>query len=248
MESKTIRSEKIFFKCFFFILIALITACTNAFAEDFFQDCQDVLNKPEFKVLQSYLQTRKDFPEPDECFRLNNSQFLMTVIDTGRMAQGLYYYDAKANTFGFSDDHAMPLAIVVLEFLGPNKKRFVLLSASNLHRGNWDSSYSILNLIPVSQDRKPYVHYNILSWNQDPEHGLCGHQTGTSKKTGETFLYKKISTGTAQSIEKPEVIEEGTNNVHLVFPVTEQNCETSEIKKYKKIFRLKDGVFRESTD
>jgi len=247
MQAKTNCPER-FFKLYFFTLIALVTVCTNALAEDFFQNCKDVLNKPEFKVLQRYLQTRKDFPKPNECFRLNNSQFLMTVRGIGRIAQGLYYYDAKANTFGLSDGHAMPLASVVLEFLGPNKKRFVLLSVSNLQHGNWDRGYSILNLIPVVQGGKPYIHYNILSWNEDPEHGLCGHWTSTSKKTGETVLHKNISSGTTQSINAPEVIEGGTNNVELAFPVTEQNCETSEIKKYKKIFRLEDGIFLECTE
>ncbi len=226
MQSKTICPERIL-RFLLFILIALVTVCPNAIADDFFQDCKEVLDKPEFRSLQQYLRSKPDIEPPDQCFRLNNFQFLMTVPTNNRIVPGLYYYDAKTNVLELSEGNVS----VDREFIGPNKKRFVLLSKSYLHHGVWDIGKIILNLIPVKQDGKPYTHYYILSWNEDPDNGLCGR------------ALKK-----AYSIEDPEIAEEGTDKVHLVFPVTEQDCKTREIKKYKKIFELKDGVFRESIE
>ncbi len=227
------------------ILSALVLLSSSAHAGNFFQNCSDVLPTPGFDVLQSYLQSKPDAPVPGKCFRLNNQQFLMTITETGRVAQGLYYFDAKTNTFGLSEGRFMPNIEVVREFIGLNNKRYVLLSSSNLSQGTWDRSYSVLNLVPM-RDGKSYIHYGIVSWSEDAESGLCGHRISTDPKTGKTELHKETATGTASSFANPEVTAEGTDAISLAFPVTEQNCETSELRNYKKIFRLKDGRFQES--
>lgn len=214
--------------CQIILLVALAFA-GQVSASQFFQECSEALEEPEFGALKKYLDSKQELPRPDKCFRLNNQQFLVTVTNTGRVAQGLYYYDAKTNAYGLDGGSYMPNVTVVQEFMGPNNKRYVLLSVSNLSRGGWWRGYSILNLIPT-KDGKSYVHYSLLSWSEDPESGLCG---------------TKISTGKASSIKSPQIANEGTESVQIVFPVTEQDCVTSKQTTYSKTFALSDSVFME---
>jgi hypothetical protein len=86
-----------------------------------------------------------------------------------------------------------------------------------------------LNLIPTKEE-KSYVHYNLFSWSEDPESGLCG---------------TRISTGKASSIGKPQITNEGTESVQIVFPVTEKDCVTSKKLTYSRTFALSDSTFRE---
>lgn len=211
------------------ILMAILAFAGQVSASQFFQECSGVLERPEFVVLKRYLDSKPELPRPDKCFRLNNNQFLVTVTNTGRVAQGLYYYDAKTNTYGLDGGRYMPNINVVQEFIGPNNKRYALLSVSNLSHGDWRQGYSILNLIPTKEE-KSYVHYNLLSWSEDPESGLCG---------------TRISTGEASSIGKPQITNEGTESVQIVFPVTEQDCVTSKKLTYSRTFALSDSTFKE---
>lgn len=211
------------------VLLTALAFTGQVSASQFFQECSEALEEPEFGALKKYLDSKQELPRPDKCFRLNNQQFLVTVTNTGRVAQGLYYYDAKTNAYGLDGGSYMPNVTVVQEFTGPNNKRYVLLSVSNLSRGGWWQGYSILNLIPT-KDGKSYVHYSLLSWSEDPESGLCG---------------TKILTGKASSIKSPQIANEGTESVQIVFPVTEQDCVTSKQTTYNKTFALNDGVFKE---
>lgn len=226
------------------LLLAFMAFGNQVSANQFFQECSEALERPEFGALKKYLNSRQDLPPSDKCFRLNNHQFLVTVTDTGRVAQGLYYFDAKTNAYGLDGGSYMPNIDVVHEFMGPSGKRYVILSASNLSGGHWWQGYNILNLIPT-KDGKSYIHYELLSWSEDPESGLCGHWTLTDRITGKTETHKKKSSGTASSIGKPEIVNEGTESVQINFAVTEQNCETSESRNYTKSFRLTDGRFQE---
>lgn len=211
------------------LLLATLAFAGPVPASQFFQECSEALEKPEFVTLKGYLDSKPELPRPNKCFRLNNNQFLVTVTNTGRVSQGLYYYDAKSNTYGLEGGSYMPNVDVVQEFIGPNNKRYVLLSVSNLSRGNWWQGYSILNLIPTKEG-KSHVHYSLLSWSEDPESGLCG---------------TKISTGKASSVDEPRITNEGTESVKIVFPVTEQDCVTSKIMTYSRTFALSDGTFKE---
>ena len=226
------------------ILFVTLAFTGQVSAGQFFQECSEAIEKPEFSALKKYLDSNPELPQPDKCFRLNNYQFLVTVTDTGRVAQGLYYYDAKTDTYGLDDGSYMANIKVVQEFMGPNNKRYVLLSFSNLSRGDWWLGYSILNLTPT-KDGKSYVHYSLLSWSEDPVSGLCGHWTSTDRATGKTELHKNKSTGTASSIKKPQIASEGTESVQIIFTVTEQNCETSQRNTYNRTFALSDGAFKE---
>lgn len=210
------------------ILLVVLVFSGQVSASQFFQECSVALEKPEFAALKKYLDTNQKLPRPNQCFRLNNKQFLLTVTDTNRVGQGLYYYDAMTNSFGL-DGGRYSLVSVDREFAGLNNKRYVLLSFSNLSRGRWSQDYTILNLVPT-KDRKSYIHYSLLSWIEDPVSGLCG---------------TRISTGKARSIKTPQITNEGTESVQIIFQVTEQDCVTSEQTTYSKVFALRDGVFRE---
>jgi hypothetical protein len=229
------------------MLLSGALAANAVLADNYFQACDMALQNPEFRVLQQYLAANPELPHPSQCFRLNNYQFLMTVTDTGRVAQGLYYFDGKMKKLGLSEGRYMPNVDVVNEFLGPNKKRFVLLHSSNLHSGAYDQLYSILHLIPT-KDGKSYTHYNLISWSEDGESGLCGHSTSTDRVTGRTEMYKRIPEGKASSVSKPAIYKEGTDAINIQFTFTEQDCKTSEQKTYTRTFRLTDGAFKDSAN
>jgi hypothetical protein len=207
----------------------MLTFAGQAPANQFFQECSEALEKPEFVTLRRYLDSKPELPRPNKCFRLNNNQFLVTVTSTGRVSQGLYYYDAKTNTYGLDGGSYMPNVDVVQEFTGPHNKRYVLLAASNLSRGNWWQGYSILNLMPTKEG-KSYVHYSLVSSTEDPESGLCG---------------TRITTGKASSVKEPRITNEGTESVEIIFFVTVQDCVTSEIMTYSRTFSLNGGAFKE---
>ncbi len=83
----------------FFIMIlfgALLVYGKDATASNnFFMECDKVLEKKEFLSLKAYYDKHPDEPHPDMCFRLNNNEFLITVTGTGRVFQGLYYFNSK---------------------------------------------------------------------------------------------------------------------------------------------------------
>jgi hypothetical protein len=155
-------------RCLFTLLALLATMSSvgQVSASQFFQECSEVLEKPEFVVLKRYLDSNLELPPPDKCFRINSNQFLVSVVDTGRIGQGLYYYDAKTKTYQLEGGRSRPGIVVFKEFMGPNNKRFVIFSVSNLSRGEWSQEYSILNLMPT-KDGKSYIHYELVSWNED---------------------------------------------------------------------------------
>jgi hypothetical protein len=160
---------------------------------------------------------------------LNDSEFLVTVTNAGRVAQGVYFYDAKTGSYDFPDGAYRANIEVKTEFLGPKGKRFVLLSTSNLHAGNWDSGFEILFLIPRRNGRS-FVLQQLLFANEDPESGLCG---------------RRITEGSASSILGYEVLDEGTEKTRLIFNVEEQNCVTGDKQIYKRVFQPSTRGFAE---
>lgn len=202
----------------------------SAHAQNFFEPCDAALKTAPYKSLREYLQAHEAELVPDMCFRLSNSEFLLTVTDTPRISQGLYHYDAKANKFDLSDGRSRPNVRVKREFEGEAKKRFVLFSWSNLHQGNWSSGYEILNLISKKEDRS-FVVYGLLGMSEDPQSGFCGSNFVTSGKTDAVTAVK--------------VLNEGTENVRIVFDVTEQDCSTKMFREAKRVFSLINGIFKE---
>jgi hypothetical protein len=203
----------------------------SAHAQNFFEPCDAALITAPYKSLSEYLQAHEAGLVPDMCFRLSNSEFLLTVTDAPRISQGLYHYDAKANKFDLSDGRSRPNVRVKREFEGKAKKRFVLLSWSNLHQGDWSSGYEILNLIPKKEDRS-FVVYGLLSTSEDPQSGFCGTNSVTSGKT--------------DAVKAVMVLNEGTESVRIVFDVTEQDCSTKKFREAKRVFGLIDGIFKEA--
>ncbi len=222
------------------------------FANNYFQDCNAVLEKPEFYKLNKFLNsdfskdsydTVKEITPPNKCFRLNNNYFLFTVTDTGRVGQGLYFYNAKTDEYGLDNNQYKPSIEVVQEFLGARGKRFVLLKWSDLMHGNWDTGYTILNLAPL-KNGKPYIHYPLLYANEDPEIGMCG---GKNSSTWDSDIPAPlyISKGIATSFRSYKVFNDGTNAVNIIFNINEEDCKTLKQRSYKKTFGLDNGRFLE---
>jgi hypothetical protein len=223
------------------LLTTLLIDGKNVAASNFFIECDKALDKKEFLPLKIYYDKHPDEPHPDMCFRLNNNEFLVTITSTGRVFQGLYYFNSKEEKFE-RHEGVGPGIEVKEEFLGKNNKRYALLKWSNLSHGNWDYGFDILNLIP-KREGKPYIVYNLLAVNEDPVSGLCG-EWGSTDKSGKTERHQSVKEGKKESIEGCKILYQGTENVQIVFTITEQDCKTLKKRTYPKIFRLVDGVFK----
>lgn len=198
-------------------------------AESFFRNCETAIESHGFARLKRHYATNKDEPRPDMCFKLNRDEFLVTIEDTGRIGQGLYYYDARENSYGLVDGQYCPNIGIEKEFWGPGKKRYVLIKCSNLHDGDWHHGYSILYLVPDKQ-RRSFVLKELVFAREDPESGLCGRRPSQS----------------ATSIEHFRVIGEGSRSVRLEFAVEEEDCVTHGRRKHLRAFQLRDGKFVET--
>ncbi|MEW5949771.1 MAG: hypothetical protein AB1711_10240 [Thermodesulfobacteriota bacterium] len=130
-------------------------------------------------------------------------------------------------------DNGYALMNVEREFLGKNKKRYVLLGMSNLGGGYYSYGYAILNLIPKNNG-KSYTFYPLFSVSEDPVDGLCGEKR-------ERFIKENDD---AEEITSYKILNEGTEDVTLVFYITEENCKTLTKRTYIKKFKLVNGVFQ----
>src|SRR6266478_219982 len=126
------------------IVSCIALAPASRASELFFHTCVDVLATPSFIPLHNFYLSNPDEPAPDSCFRLNDTEFLVTVTHTGPIAQGLYFFDAKQGIYRFPDGAYRESIKVETEFVGPNHKRFVLLSESFLKNGTLNESYELL--------------------------------------------------------------------------------------------------------
>lgn len=200
-------------------------------AERFFINCGNALELKDFSALKSFFDRYPKKPKPDDCFRLNDSEFLVTVNDTGRVAQGLYFVDVKQDKMKM--DGGYSLVHVAQEFTGKNKKRYVLLSFGGLSSGGMYSGYDILNLIPTTNS-KSYIRYSLFDVSEDGVAGFCGERR-------KKFIKEGIN---AESIESYKILNEGTQDVTLIFNIKSENCKTLSKKSYAKKFKLIDGVFK----
>lgn len=235
-------SQKVRISLLLMSFLFVMAFSSHVTAGDFFIDCGEALSQKGFLKLKEYYDANPDKPKPDMCFRLNNYEFLVTVTGTGRVAQGLYYYDAKENKMELYEGAYMADIEVKKEFLGKNKKRYVLISWSNLAHGNWDYGYDILNLISKA-GKKPFVLYNLLSVNEDPEAGLCG-EWSSKDKSGKAEKHQKIKEGITSRIKGYKILNEGTEKVKIVFTITEQDCKTLKRTTYEKVFSLVGDQFK----
>jgi len=201
-------------------------------SERFFIDCYNAFALKEFSALREFYDKHTEETKPDKCFKLNNNEFLVTVTDTGRIAQGLYLTDIKKDKIEMENGYIAGIK-VERELVGKKKKRYVLLSYSDLHAGYWSKGYFILNLIPRTE-KKPYILYSLFNASEDPVDGLCGEKRERFIKEAEN----------AETINSYEIQNEGTEDVTLLFYITEENCKTLKKRTYTKKFKLADGIFK----
>lgn len=225
-----------------FLLILLFSSV--GFADNFFIPWDQAIKKSEYTSLKKYYETHPDDQidiPPDKCFRLNNNEYLVTVIATGRMGQGLYHLNLKNGTFELHNHRAIPSIQIAQEFIASNQKRYVLLKWSNLHHGDWSHGYDILNLVPKNMGT--YDIYNLFWVSEDPLVGLCGEGSSIDEK-GQTIHFSNIKEGKTESIEGYEIknTEEGTK---IIFSIQEQDCKTLKSRFYKKIYVLSNKKFIE---
>lgn len=195
-------------------------------AKSFFIDCVEAFKFKEFSTLVDFLNRHPNDPRPDSCFRLNNNEFLVIITDAGTVDHGLHYIATKEDKMVKESGGLMGVA---QEFLGKNKKRYVLLG--------WGSpgayGYSILNLIPKTNG-KSYTEYNLIRVYEDPVSGYCGERK-------EYFIRNNQN---AADITSYKILNEGSEDVTIVFDITEENCKSSKKNKYTKKFKLVDGIFK----
>jgi len=219
------------------IVLSLLLYAEYSFSAPYFQSCSDVLSKKEFQPLAGYFDSQPDQHHPDQCFRLNNNQFLVT-----EEPEGLFLYDKNTNSYT-EDVPGMRVAIEInKEFYGENNKHYVIIynSNTNFRYADWWQEYSILNLVPA-KDGKPYIRYKLVSWEEDPA-GLCGNVKDDDEGSQEKNAKEKLT----KDIKEPQIINEGTSSVKIIFSVKEKNCISGVTRNYKKEFSLSYGVFKET--
>lgn len=199
-------------------------------AETYFNDCAGALQKPAFAELSNLYKSRgKSLPTPDMCFRLNNNEFLVTVTNTGRTGQGLYYFNAKTGFYDFSDGKYSQGIQIADEFIGPNGKRFVLLRWHFLNEGVYVNSFGVLNLVSRNTG-KPFVEYTLIEASEDPVNGLCG---------------ESIKAGVTASVRSYKLANANSEKVRLTFSILEEDCASRETQEKQKVFALVNGRFTE---
>lgn len=212
------------------LCLGIVTNTQLLAAEAYFNDCADALQKPAFAELSNLYKSKgKDFPVPDMCFRLNNNEFLVTVTNTGRIGQGLYYFNAKTGFYDFSDGKYSQGIQIKDEFIGPNGKRFVLLGWHFLHEGIYVNSFGVLNLVPRNKG-KSFVQYTLIEASEDPVNGLCG---------------ESIKAGVTTSIRQYKVANANSEKIRLTFSVLEEDCASRKTQEKQKVFTLVNSRFTE---
>lgn len=212
--------------------ICLLFATSTFASSNFFTPCKDAFKMKQFKPLKEAF---KDHV-PESCFRLNDKEFLATVVDVARTAQGLFYFNVTDGKIVSScGDSCFQAGIrVEREFTGPNAKRFVLLKSSDLSRGLGFEQYEILNLVPKKGSQRPFIKYELVSahsstWGDSMER--CTEDFGIDEDV---------------DIKSYSIKDEGTAKLKLIFRIEGQNCKTKAKLAYDKTFTLIDGVFKAS--
>jgi hypothetical protein len=213
------------------IAIGLSSSITYA-AGPFFEDCETALDKPGYQRLKQYYEahSQEDENPPRMCFRLNRDEFLVTIVDAGRIVQGLWYFDASTGLYDRVDNQYCPGISIEQEFTGARQKRYVLFKCSNLHLGDATTWYSVLHLTP-GKKRQSFSLKQLLAAQEDPEEGFCGTRLSDS----------------ATSIMNYQILNESTAGVRIEFAIEEENCKTHKRRIYIRAFQLRDGEFAEVT-
>ncbi|WP_152224173.1 hypothetical protein [Pseudomonas sp. SCB32] len=209
------------------VLMLLLTSTANA--GSWFQPCETALTTPPFRKLNDFYLTHSEEHKPELCFRLNDREFLVTLDDTGRVLQGLYYFNATDGTYAFPDGYYRANLSVPLEFDGPNKKHFALLLTNNLHGGVWDAVYEVLYLKP-KKEGKAFELEELFYVNQDPGVGMCG---------------ERVLNGVAANVDSVNVENERTAKTTLVFKLTEQSCPDGDTHSVQRRFAWQSNHFVE---
>ncbi|TPQ28599.1 hypothetical protein [Methylomonas koyamae] len=202
-------------------------------SESYFRSCDSVLESLDFKPLKLFYDSRPNQARPDDCFRLNKSEFLVTVTNAVRIDQGLYFYDSNDNSYELVGGHYWPEISIKREFIGGNQKRFVLVSTSNLSRGNWEYGYRILYLVP-GKKIESFAVKDLLFAKENPVSGFCGHDS-------DGVELNDIAT----SINGFDIVDEGSDKVRVQFNVEEEDCKTGIHRKYNRVFMPQAGGFTE---
>ncbi|OQR33132.1 hypothetical protein BWR15_16925 [Pseudomonas sp. T] len=211
------------------VVVSMLLLSSTANSGSWFQPCETALTTPPFRKLNDFYLSHSDERQPTLCFRLNDREFLVTLIDTGRVLQGLYYFNASNGTYAFADRYRRENLSVPLEFDGPNKKHFALLRTDSLHGGDWDAIYEVLYLKP-KKEGKAFELEELFYVKQDPGVGMCG---------------ERVLNGVAANIDSVNVENEGTSKTTLEFKLTEQSCPDGDTRSVQRRFAWQSNHFVE---
>lgn len=197
--------------------LAALAAAGTAHASTFFEPCESALRTAPFRALQNFYADKPELSKPESCFRLNDREFLVTVPAAGRLAEGLYAFDAKSQRYDLADDTFSPALKVRLEFDGPNRKHFALLESSDMHGGDWRNLYEVLFLTPKSTGRV-FLRQALVETHQGGD-GPC-----------------PAGAESASSLEDLHVENEATEDMKLVFDIKVQRCSDGKASRSQKRF------------
>jgi hypothetical protein len=211
------------------IATALLLLAGGALAgEPQFLVCEQALYTPQFIRLVAFYGRHPELPKPNECFRLNDREFLVTVTADARVAQGLYYFDSATQTYDLADGAYRPEVSIAREF-DIARKHFVLVESSNLNAGQWNTIYEVLFLRPKGAGR-PFEIQRLLELQQDPEEGMCG---------------SRLLEGTAAKVESIDVSVRCTEANMIAFELKTQSCPGGAIETRRPTFEWNGSSFVE---
>jgi sugar lactone lactonase YvrE len=227
---------------------------TLGYAQTYFEPCATALSKLSFKALAAYLTANDNLLDtanrqsnPGLCFRLNDHEFL--VLPKGF---GIYHCEFKAAS-GCAEYESQvgsrwEMPYVSREFTDKAGKHFVLLKQTTLVHGIYGEAYFILYLLPPSKETNgfPFTIQSLVgaSTNNDSGSLTQDDPCGWSSPDAPYTVPRSVS-----RIDTVSVGNDQEGNATLMFQMTEKDCDSDRMTKFRKKFAFKGGGFLDvSTD
>lgn len=193
------------------MVFAMCVFYSFANAQEFFQDCDEVANGSDYRLLNEYFVLKGE--APDHCQRLDGHEFLYTTSSNIFYCKSVDGASLKCeeNVRG----HWFPDLSIVKKFRGGKGKQFVLFRVRHLSHGNFGEGYHVFFLMPKKITPRGYTVFffrDAGAANLNGIDGACADTDGSEAVT---------------SREPPvEIINENKTNVVVRFNQERTKCKT----------------------
>lgn len=210
------------------LMSSTIPAKDATTSKSLFEPCSDVVTQAEIRSLRDDPITKN--LESAGCLRLTNKEFVVFTGDA--ILESPFRYCAAGRTPACEAEPFRPYAfIVVQEFTGANRKRFMLWRTYRYRLGVYSHAFGIVSLVPRSIEPRGFGVYTLVSGRI-----FHGEQSSTSDPCQD--LGDEVN-----EIMGYELAGEGTADVELRFNERIVNCKTREETVSVRRYRPRNGVF-----